>query len=91
MRRHWQSIVLALCCSLALAASASAECAWVLWTQTLDQKARFVQGEWHLAQGYSVREECIQAMERLERRAVANSVSTMCLPETVDPRGPKGT
>ena len=33
MRRHWRSIVLALCCSLALAASASAECAWVLWQE----------------------------------------------------------
>src|SRR5262245_31585219 len=33
MRRHWRSIVLALCCSLALAASTSAECAWVLWQE----------------------------------------------------------
>jgi len=36
MRRHWRSIVLALCCSLAVATSASADGAWVLWSRQSD-------------------------------------------------------
>jgi len=36
---------------LASAATASAECAWVLWTQAVDPRTRVIQGDWNPAEG----------------------------------------
>jgi hypothetical protein len=90
---------------LVSAASASAECAWVLWVErgaTVD----------HLYAGYTSAAECIKEIDQRERLATADrsvfakrvgsTVLTVtdtnatfvntsrCLPDTVDPRGPKG-
>src|SRR6266849_7187204 len=88
---------------LASAATAHAECAWVLW----------MMGEsspWHVFQAFSTREGCITAMHQqakaIDKRALrvtqdmsdgsfmakahARIRRVECLPDTVDPRGLKG-
>ena len=77
---------------LASAATAGAECAWVLWATSGDAILPM--------DGFKTREECnadkaarsdymkkeIQA-GRLDAR---REIPLLCLPDTVDPRGPKG-
>jgi hypothetical protein len=75
---------------------ASAECAWVLW-QDVPSKS----GRWHLDVGAQVvfptQEACEQQLKaRSEFLNEANRTASasrahflVCLPDTVDPRGPK--
>ena len=90
MIRRWPCLVgTMLFCLLAVITSASAECAWVLWTQALSPQ-RIGLGPWNPAGGFDQRQECLQEETRLLSLKQKDSVSTKCLPETVDPRGPKG-
>jgi len=73
---------------LASAGTASAECGWVLWTKINAL-------EWETRGGYDSRADC----ERRRGKSVEGArqgtggsqfvVLNACLPETIDPRGPK--
>jgi hypothetical protein len=88
-RRRTCCAALALLLLLTFATSAAAECAWVLWTQVYDPKTRKVQGGWNLAAAFLIREECVRSQERLESSPVPKALTVACLPDTIDPRGPK--
>ena len=81
-------------CLLASGATADAECAWVLWI-----KQALVSGDAHapeLEAAYKSREDCVGVLNQKDpgHRMTATMLilgdkAWMCLPDTVDPRGPK--
>jgi hypothetical protein len=84
-----------------LAGSASAECAWVLWQQTLtDAPGAPLDGFWTPRDSFTTNRPCASLVESMNakgapegRRGPAGYRSTtffVCLPDTVDPRAPKG-
>jgi hypothetical protein len=78
---------------LASAATASAECAWLLWAGVLTA-GRFWGSttDYVLVSGYLTRADCEAAEPNLKvgPRPTGKVVQKLCLPDTVDPRGPKG-
>ena len=76
---------------LGAATSASAECAWVLWSFV-----RSPEGELRTPMGgYATQDACTAEETRMRVLTGPNKppffISLSCLPDTVDPRGPKGT
>ena len=78
---------------LLAATSASAECAWVLWVAPLNADNP---GRWEPDLAYQTSKDCQRASDLWNewnhnpknRNAL---IETRCLPDTVDPRGPKSS
>jgi hypothetical protein len=98
MMRLWRLASLLVPFSLlASAATAQAECAWILWAGGVKTSGEAVYAP---IEGYPTRAECMKgrsasSVDEVEqlRRDVAGAgmkLAFTCLPDTVDPRGAKG-
>jgi len=96
MTRRWPGIVVAILCGLlTLTTSSSAESAWVLWLGTGTTYTPF--GAYGGNTGEKdCKEAATQLMADMKKDTkqlsefLKSSSRYLCLPETVDPRGPKG-
>jgi hypothetical protein len=97
MMRHGRSATLLVALSaLTSAATAYAECAWILWAGGVKTSGEAVYAP---IEGYPTRAECMKGrtassvdeVEQLKRDAGAGiKLAFTCLPDTIDPRGVKG-
>lgn len=92
MRRvRMASLLVALL--LASAAKVQAECAWVLWQldQTpIEGRPDRIRHEWHPAGATLTEARCDEWLKRWDTENKVKDRIFRCLPDTVDPRGPKG-
>jgi len=79
---------------IVFAGSAAGECAWILWSAAFKPSILFK--DILPSRGYKTRDECEHDLERREAREQACSREEpdtkyffVCLPDTLDPRGPK--
>jgi len=110
MTNSWSRIALVtLFCLFAFTASASAECAWIEWSYTID-KGKGID-LYHIESAWPTRQECLTDVRlsavilkqegytvtgggpesnQIFGRKEGERIRYFCLPDTVDPRGPKG-
>ena len=80
---------------LAVATSASAEGAWVLWQQAMNPPPGVEAWDiWKPFRSYSKEKPCQEDSVRMSQGGLEETrtykFTFICLPDTVDPRGPKG-
>jgi hypothetical protein len=84
-----------LCWLLTFAASTSAECAWVLWLETVALEGT----TWDYTDAYTTKDECSKVAQGYNRGPTqlgarqgktTTSIGYRCMPDTVDPRASKG-
>ena len=88
-----QASVIVTLSLLAWAATASAECAWVLW-----ELGTLVPETWRPVTAFRAERACVEARQARARAryefiqpdAPETYETLRCLPDTMDPRGPKG-
>jgi hypothetical protein len=103
MRFARRALMLVAFSLLASAATAHAERAWALWVNTHDTMRE--SDSYRLVRAHPTRQECDQEIRKVAKLfetqrydgsgefAVHGETTTwiyVCLPDTVDPRGPKG-
>ena len=111
-----RALVTAALCILMSAATAQAECAWLLWSHNdfrIEGVPEVTQDRWVVQDCVGSRGQCMARLEQLGVKAadmriieqgetlkvwtapnpspgVGQRVRLQCLPDTIDPRGPKG-
>jgi hypothetical protein len=97
MMRLRRASAIAALCVLASAATAYAECAWVLWQQLVAKDVRGkikepwepLTGQYGVLRAYRDQAACEAVLARMTAAKPQGEDVLLCLPDTVDPRGPK--
>jgi hypothetical protein len=98
MRRSRLSAALTLCGLLAFATSATADCAWVLWSSRWDGAAQDYQ--YRYVDSFTAKPACdaeaasrnrnVKETQKQNPGVTGLGFVLQCAPDTIDPRGPKG-
>jgi hypothetical protein len=96
-RSHRASFLAAVVLLLATSTAASAECAWVLWSTTYRMSTGSVVGDTTIPlTAFTSKAECEQGVNAREAREEQRKKTDpsieryfVCLPDTIDARGPK--
>lgn len=73
MKRSACAVVVSLLYLVSFAASASAECAWVLWTADAAPERSEAHFVYIVREIYSTRDQCVQFIDRLEKTSKAEA------------------